>query len=411
MRAQDVLVPTAFILNMFGTGLGIARNLGSYGIPVVGIDSRADTPGSFSRCCRCVIGPDSQNEPEQLVEFLTTIGKSQDQKGILFPTRDADVIFMNRFRKELETFYVIPQPQHDTLDRIMNKARLACVAESVGIGTPLTIQISSMVELNKKQDTIHFPAVVKPIYAHQWKFPRIWEAVGRRKGIKVDEFRELVQVYEQISPHSNDIIVQEWVHGREDQFFVLGAYFDLNSECLGAFTFQKILQYPPDFGLGCLDRTVHNEEVWSLGIRLLKAIGFTGIAEVEFKKDSRTGKYLLIEVNPRHWDQHTLGTACGVNLSYLAYIDLCTPVPPPQMVQEAKSIWWMSGGGLYGVLKESLRERKCGSLRVLPTLLLGKKVFALYDWHDPKPFLRLMTIRKKSQRLSTRARRSRMESS
>jgi len=41
---------------------------------------------------------------------------------------------------------------------------------------------------------------------------------------------------------------------------------------------------------------------------LLRACGYAGLAEVELKRDSKTGAFQLIEVNPRHWDQHELGT-------------------------------------------------------------------------------------------------------
>ena len=37
------------------------------------------------------------------------------------------------------------------------------------------------------------------------------------------------------------------------------------------------------------------------------------------KRDTRDGKYRLMEVDARRWMWHSLGTACGVNLSLAAY--------------------------------------------------------------------------------------------
>jgi predicted ATP-grasp superfamily ATP-dependent carboligase len=384
------MLPTAFVLNMFGTGLGIARNLGKHGIPVVGISSRTDAPGNYSRYCRSLIGPDSQNEPEKLLEFLIGVGKCQNVKGILFPTRDADVIFVDRYRKDLVPFYLVPQPKHDVLDLIMNKARLAQAAESIGIGTPWTIQISSMDELIEKRDEIRFPAVVKPVYAHQWRIPHVWEAVGKRKGIKVKEFGELFEFYRRISQYCSQALIQEWIYGPEDQFFVMGGYFNRNSECLGAFTAQKVVQFPPDFGLGCLVKAVQNEEVLSLGTRFLKSIHFAGIAEVEFKKDVRTGQYRLIEINPRHWDQHTLGTACGVNLTYLAYLDLLKIGELPHVVQARKDLLWINESGLLGILKENLKYMKIDLFKIMLCTLTTRKLYSVWDWQDRSPFWKMM---------------------
>ena len=51
-------------------------------------------------------------------------------------------------------------------------------------------------------------------------------------------------------------------------------------------------------------------------------MSFTGVAEVEFKLDSRLGEYKLIEINPIPWDQHRLGHMCGVDLIHIAWCDL-----------------------------------------------------------------------------------------
>lgn len=375
---------------MYYTGLGIARNLGRYGVPVVGISHLDGAPGSFSRYCRAVVGPDSQDEPEALLALLLDLGKAQDRRGILFPTRDADVLFIDRYRDALDSWFGIPQPPHDVLELILNKERLARKAESIGIDSPRTHRITGMEELEKRREEMIFPAVVKPVYAYQWRQPHIWEAVGKRKGIKVETFNELAEIYGRVARYQSEVLVQEWIHGREDEFFVVGAYFNTRSECLGAFTAQKLLQFPPDFGLGCLVRSVPNDEVRALAVRLLEQIRFTGIAEVEFKRDSRTGRYRLIEINPRHWDQHALGTACGVNVSYLAYRDLCGALPGSSSPSVEGRYKWVSGQGVVGNLKEDLKRGGLNLSLLGACIPVGRKVYALWDWRDPLPFLKVI---------------------
>ena len=53
------------------------------------------------------------------------------------------------------------------------------------------------------------------------------------------------------------------------------------------------------------------------------------MVEVEFKYDSRDGQYKLLDVNLRPWGWHTLGTACGLDFSYIHYKDILGDAPEP----------------------------------------------------------------------------------
>ena len=50
---------------------------------------------------------------------------------------------------------------------------------------------------------------------------------------------------------------------------------------------------------------------------------------MEYMKDARTGKFRLIEVNPRSWSWIGITPACGVSLPNLAYEDLTGSVVQP----------------------------------------------------------------------------------
>ena len=46
---------------------------------------------------------------------------------------------------------------------------------------------------------------------------------------------------------------------------------------------------------------------------------FTGMVEVEFKRDPRTGSNLLLDVNPRAWGWQSLGGRAGVDFPFLLW--------------------------------------------------------------------------------------------
>ena len=66
-------------------------------------------------------------------------------------------------------------------------------------------------------------------------------------------------------------------------------------------------------------RSVVNPEVMELGLRLLSAMGWQGVAAVEFLVDQRDGIPKLMEVNPRFWGTLSLSILAGVDFPMLLH--------------------------------------------------------------------------------------------
>ena len=73
--------PTAVVMNMFYTGLGIARSLGEQDIPVIGLSAHRGVYGEYTRYAKIVRCPDSRNEPEALLPFLQKLGQDMGSTG------------------------------------------------------------------------------------------------------------------------------------------------------------------------------------------------------------------------------------------------------------------------------------------------------------------------------------------
>jgi predicted ATP-grasp superfamily ATP-dependent carboligase len=75
-----------------------------------------------------------------------------------------------------------------------------------------------------------------------------------------------------------------------------------------------------DFGrASTFVETAELPEVEEPARKLLERIGYTGLVEVEFKRDPRDGKCKLLDVNPRVWGWHTLCARAGIDFTYLAW--------------------------------------------------------------------------------------------
>src|SRR5271167_2758087 len=91
----------AVVMNMSYTGLGIARSLGERGVSVIGLSAQPRLCGNFTRYAKVLRCPDSRHEPEALLHFLLTLGPELGRGSVIFPTRDDDVLFLDRYRDKL----------------------------------------------------------------------------------------------------------------------------------------------------------------------------------------------------------------------------------------------------------------------------------------------------------------------
>src|SRR5262249_42238897 len=260
---------------------------------------------------------------------LIELRRRHNEAPVIFPTRDFDVMFLHDHRQELRSLYRLPQ--NSAVEFLLDKLTLFRIAREHCIPVPVTVVCSSIAEIDAQAQLLRFPQVVKPRIAAQWREKGTWEAVGARKALLVESAEELRAEYLRISSISPEIMLQQYVDGADSDVAVCCCFMNAKQEMAAYFTARKLRQNPPLFGTGCAVETVNVPEIVPLAKRLLQASGYCGIAEVEFKRDSRDGKWFLIEVNPRHWDQHEIGTHIGVNLSWIAYRDMIGSPCKPQV--------------------------------------------------------------------------------
>ena len=376
------------ILNMHYTGLGVARNLAGTGVSVYGLSSLRGFPGNSTRHCRFSIAPDSLSQRPQLLAFLREFADKLGAKPILFPTRDHDIAFILENRERLEERYVIPFAPNPVMELALDKDKLEAVAAEVGIACPRSLTLRGPEDLPQAREKITFPAIAKPVYASHWRKPGIWQAVGSQKVARIASYPELEAFYAKVSPYEKSMIVQEWIPGGDACLEIFGSYTGRDSEVRAWFTGRKRVQYPPESGTGVVVEGHPVPESVEPCRALLRRIGFFGISEIEFKRDERTGKHYLIEINPRHWDQHRLGTALGVNLTEALYRDL-TGQPARPMAASGGTVRWIAELDYLMELARGAFRHGHYPPRTLLALLRGKRIYPVADPSDPLPGLML----------------------
>ena len=232
---------------------------------------------------------------------------------------------------------------------------------------------------------ITYPCVLKPVEAHHWRKGANWNLVGGRKAIGIASVEELRSEYAAAARANPVALIQEMIPGDDDCLIIAACYMDRNSRMVAAFNTQKLVQEPVGFGTGCIVQSVDRPEVFPATERLLQHLAYAGIAEVEYKWDASAREYKLIEINPRPWDQHRLGRACGTDLVYLAYCEHAGMEIPKVNKRVVIQKWIAEDTFLATALR--LAWNRDPRLRILLSAARGKRTYAIWSAKDPAPFL------------------------
>jgi predicted ATP-grasp superfamily ATP-dependent carboligase len=180
------------------------------------------------------------------------------------------------------------------------------------------------------------------------------------------------------------ILVQELIPGGgESQFSYAALCYD--GKPIASLTARRTRQYPIDFGYSSsLVETLDVPEIVEPSRRLLAAMRYTGLVEIEFKFDATNGGYKLLDINPRLWTWSALGGRAGVDFPYLLW-RMMVGKPVQEQIGRTGVRWVRMSTDVLAAIHEMLRGRlNCGAyLRSLHSPL----EFALIAADDPLPGL------------------------
>ena len=178
------------------------------------------------------------------------------------------------------------------------------------------------------------------------------------------------------------IMVQEFIPGGADSQFSYAA-LALDGSPVASLVAQRCRQYPVVFGnSSSFVQSIECQEVEDLARKLLAAMRFTGLVEVEFKRDCSDAQLKLLDVNPRIWGWHTLGARAGVDFAYLAWrMANGLSVPP---ARGAAGISWLRFTTDALALFQQLRRRELSPLTYIRSLRAPLEL-AIWAADDPLP--------------------------
>jgi len=363
--------------------LAVTRSIGRMGVPVVRVHPNLLDYSLSSRFCSEIsICPDMYKSESALVDFLLELAQGYEGRRVLLPASDDCAQFLGKYRSALEPAYAVCVTGPSVIDIVMNKQRQYAAAEDAGVPIPETYFPKSLDQLEEIiAQATNYPYIIKPLVAHEWRLASMKQVSKGRKAIRVASADELREAYRSIEEGRDNVMIQEVIGGRDEQLFTFLAYFSRDSIPLAYCVRSKVRQRPIDFGYCTNTVSCHNQVVVDQSIRLLQGIGYSGICGVEFKYDSSTGSHKLIEINARPVNTIGIAPACGVNIPYIAFMDLLGEPPAPVTN-------WKDGIKWFQIWADFFAARELRSVSGHPTLsewfrsVRGESVDAVYSGDD-----------------------------
>ncbi|TAL40205.1 MAG: ATP-grasp domain-containing protein, partial [Methylovulum sp.] len=287
--------------------LTVVRSLGEKGIDVtVGESTRLST-ALFSRYAkRRVIYPSPKRRPEEFLDFLEAELK-KEKYDVLITPEESTLLLIAKNIKRFEGLTKFPFADYNLIAKASDKSEVVKLANGIGIPAPETIFIDDIAELEDKTANITFPAVIKPRMS------------SGSYGIKyVNNRNELLTEYKEVHSKYPFPLIQEYIPQGGDAFGV-SCLFERGVKLKAVFVHKRLREYPITGGPSTLRESVVNDKVRELGVKLLSAMKWYGVAMVELKVDPRDNKPKLMEINPRFWGSLPLAIYSGVDFPYLLY--------------------------------------------------------------------------------------------
>lgn len=345
-------------LGDFNCTLATARCLGQRGIDVALVDR---SPWAVARASRYVRHFERlpAGRADDFMEWLIERGRGGGRGRrranfsgrVLFPASDEQVFLFARHQRELSRYFRLFQPPFDTIYRILNKQRLYEACAHAGVEYPATWYPRGEAEVRELAPAIHVDVMIKPRTQIQLESKTKGRTISR-DGSEVDAYLQFVRDNHygpEISAHDPDIgwpMLQAYHSSRTHRIYGLSGFIDSSGKPPAMRAATKLLQSPRDMGAGVCFETAPVDRTLAGRVQdLCRELKYYGIFDIEFIEHN--AKFLLIDFNPRVYNQMAFEIARGLPLPYMHYLAALNDRARLAEVYQSASDWQPRGDEAY----------------------------------------------------------------
>ncbi|MFE1753634.1 carboxylate--amine ligase [Streptomyces anandii] len=323
MPLLDTSVPAVLLRidrNPFHHGtLGAARSLGRAGVEVHVVADSAESPVCRSRFVHHLHAPPPPGAGARDVAVaLRRVAAHIARPAVLVPLDDASAVAVGRAHRELAPHYLLPDTPGVLPEHVADKAALAAMCASAGITHPLTLIPDSPAQAAGAARRLGLPMVAK--WSRPWLLPA---GRGLRSTVLVDSAQQARELYLRAGEAGSPLLLQRYLPPGRDRDWFFHGYADRSGAVRASGSGRKRRAWPRMTGLTSVGCWTSNQRVRALAERLTGELDYRGVFDLDFRRCDVTGRYHLLDFNPRPGAQFRLFTdAAGLDVVRALHLDL-----------------------------------------------------------------------------------------
>lgn len=292
-----------------------------------GVTSRVIWPGvvaviKYSRFIEHVV-VETAGEDDVLAAVKRIAADAADKTVVLIANTDDRVRTVEAICGRLPENVVYQLSPHELVDRVSDKVSFQRMCAEYGLDVPKTEVVSLAGDEPIAASEVGFPLVAKPAvsseYAHL--YPK-----GFQKVYFMHEQAELDKLWSDLRAEGfgGEFLVQELIEGDDNYMDSITMYVDSEGEIALRSAAHVILEdhVPALYGNPVAMITKPVPELWDKVGAMLKGIGWRGFANIDLKRDPKTGRAIFMDFNPRIGANSYYSCAAGVNPMYVLVRDI-----------------------------------------------------------------------------------------
>ena len=369
-------------------GLNVVRALGLGGIPVIVATHDAEEPALDSRHCAGYWRLPPLANAEAVVDSLVALsarlrGRFQSPSP-LFYSNDDFLRFVSEHRARLQGRFILALNDEATTQALLDKQRFAEFAAQRRLPVPASLRWDGrgMGSLAGRPG----PVLVKPATKRgPAEVPGLASLFDANKALVLPN-GIAAKSHEAIARVRKHLVFHEYVPGDDRELWCFDAVADASGRVIACHMGRKLRCAPPLTGDSSYIELAHNAELEAIGREVAAAIPLKGIFNMDFKRDPGTGRFYLLEINARCNLWLYMGARNGMNLAKVLYEHLVTGHAASADSYRTRYRWldFALDRAAYRALAAQGRITRG---RWIATLA-APKVYAIFAWHDPAPWLR-----------------------
>lgn len=320
--------PPAVIAGAYRTGVLGVRSLVRRKVRATLFDCDRAMPGFKSVYGPARLCPNPDTEPDAWLQFMLDLAAEYDQRPVLIASADQFVTAICRHIEILRDHYIV-SPGIALHGALAEKRSQYMLAREHGMPLPRTAFAASREDVDAFGREAVFPCLMKPNHFREWqRFPS-GHPLKNAKVSVVRNASELGAIYKTVVAITPEVILQEVIQGNDSVKSVYLSCYDSGGRRIANAMFRELRCDPVGFGPATVTEPVFDREVDQVCDHFLRSMGYSGLCEIEVKRDARDGAVKLIEANPRLTGGGDAAPYAGVDLCWLHYLDLIgRPVRP-----------------------------------------------------------------------------------